>query len=140
MHVFAEGNQDMIILALRTDNLIAELRLYDNETLIAEIAWEAHRQLTDTIHTKLDELLRSQSFSFHDIKGILVFKGPGSFTGLRIGISVANALAYGLNIPIVAQEGEDWLEEGNKRLALGENDKIAIPNYGADAHITLPKK
>ncbi len=75
---------------------------------------------------------------------MVVFKGPGSFTGLRIGISVANALAYGLQIPIASAKGDDWLEKGIKKLG-AENPptsgvKMVVPEYGRPPHTTTPKK
>jgi len=70
----------------------------------------------------------------------VVYKGPGSFTGLRIGISVANALAYGLNVPIVSTTGKDWQLQGIDRLKKGKNETSAVPDYGSEPHITLPTK
>jgi tRNA threonylcarbamoyladenosine biosynthesis protein TsaB len=130
----------MIILTIRTDKPLAEVALYDDTKPLAEINWEAHRQLSDTIHTKILELLQTQNMDWVDIRAIIAYKGPGSFTGLRIGMSVANALSYGLAVPIVSQNGEDWVTSGANRLMFGEDEKVAIPNYGADAHITAPKK
>jgi tRNA threonylcarbamoyladenosine biosynthesis protein TsaB len=82
----------------------------------------------------------SQSLTVQQIQGIVIFEGPGSFTGLRIGLSVANALAYGLNAPIVATQGDEWIEVGIKQLLNGANDGVALPEYGAPVHITNPKK
>ena len=68
-----------------------------------------------------------------------MYEGPGSFTGLRIGMSVANALAYSFTIPIVAQSGA-WIEDGIRRLLAGENDNTALPEYGTPAFTTQSKK
>jgi len=130
----------VIILSLRTDKPEAELYLYSNIQRLASIKWEAHRQLADTIHKKLQEILDKSSISLNDIQAIVCFKGPGSFTGLRIGLSVANTLAYSQNIPIVARGGEDWLEQGINDLQTGQNDQIALPKYGSPAKTTKPKK
>ena len=46
------------------------------------------------------KLLQTSNYGLKDLQGIEVEKGPGSFTGLRVGVSVANALAYSLNIPV----------------------------------------
>lgn len=119
----------MIILALRTDNPIAELYLYKDQQKLAGIKWQAHKELSKTIHTRIKKLLDSSSINLQQLEGIVCFKGPGSFTGLRIGMSVANALAYANQIPIVAQMGDDWLASGIKDLLAGKNDKIAIPFY-----------
>lgn len=114
--------------------------LYDDGKQLAHIAWEAHRQLAETIHLRIKKILDESSISLNDVEGIVIYKGPGSFTGLRIGFSVANALAYAQNIPIVAAGNEDWIEKGINRLKAGENEKIALPEYGAPPHITKQKK
>jgi tRNA threonylcarbamoyladenosine biosynthesis protein TsaB len=69
-----------------------------------------------------------------------MYKGPGSFTGLRIGLSIGNALANSFDIPIVGETGDDWIQHGLKRLEDQENDKIVMPEYGAPVHITKQKK
>ena len=130
----------MIILTIRTDKPEAEVGLYDGQNQLAYEVWQAHRELSVTIHKKIDNILASQGKTLKDLQGIVCFAGPGSFTGLRIGITVADALAYGLNIPIVAAENPGWIENGIDRLQNNENDKIALPKYGAPVHITEPKK
>lgn len=129
-----------MILTLRTDKPEAELGLYEDDKQLAYIVWPAHRELAETIHRRIDTLLKEHTKQLHDITGIVCFQGPGSFTGLRIGLSVANALAVALDVPIVASQGDDWLKVGVARLVSGENDIQALPFYGADAHITPQKK
>jgi tRNA threonylcarbamoyladenosine biosynthesis protein TsaB len=130
----------MIILTIRTDKPKAELGLYENDKQLAYKKWQAHRKLAETIHLAIKELLQSQSKEWHDLEGIACFKGPGSFTGLRIGLTVANASAANLNIPIVSGEGEHWQERAIEKLLKNQNEKIALPNYGHEAHITKPRK
>jgi tRNA threonylcarbamoyladenosine biosynthesis protein TsaB len=130
----------MIILTIRTDKPEAELGLYENNKQLGYEIWQAHRELAETIHIKIDDILESTSKDLGDIEGIVCFKGPGSFTGLRIGLSVGNALAYALEAPIIARQDPDWLEQGIKDLIDGQSDKIAIPEYGAEPHITKQRK
>lgn len=130
----------MLILTLRTDKPQAEIGLFDSKTKLAYETWQAHRQLADTLHRKIEELLQSQAKSWQDIQGIVVFKGPGSFTGLRIGLTVAITLAYALDVPAVGQMGETWIAEGVKRLMQGEKDTLISPEYGAPVHITPQKR
>lgn len=129
----------MLILTIRTDNPEAELGLFDDDKKLGYEIWQAHRQLAETIHQKIDELLQGQTKTWQDIQGIVCFQGPGSFTGLRIGLTVGNALAYGLNIPIVAMQGDEWIKSGITRLQAGKNDTLAQPHYGAPVHITPPR-
>lgn len=130
----------MNILTIRTDKTISEITLYDNQKKVDDIKWEAYRTLADTIHLRIKNLLKANKMDWQNIDGLVCFKGPGSFTGLRIGISVANALSYSLDCPIVSQAGNKWQISGIKRLLDGENEIVALPEYGAEAKITKPKK
>lgn len=130
----------MLILSIRTDNPIAEIALHEDTTEVASIHWEAHRQLAETLHGKIKRILEGQEVLLSDIQGIVVYQGPGSFTGLRIGISVANALAASLPAAIVAASGEDWLADGIDELMNEEDRKVVLPEYGAPVHITQQKK
>lgn len=130
----------MLILTIRTDKPEAEIGLYEGEAKLAYETWQAHRELAGTLHQKITNLLSVKGTTLLDLRGVVCFTGPGSFTGLRIGLTVADTLAYGLNIPIVGSQGEDWLNAGIKRLLAGEDDHIALPNYGAPVHITQQKK
>jgi tRNA threonylcarbamoyladenosine biosynthesis protein TsaB len=130
----------MIILTIRTDKPESEIGLYDDETQLTYETWQAHRQLAETVHQRIEALLRTQQMDWSDLQGIACFQGPGSFTGLRIGLTVANTLSYSYHLPIVAAQDPAWLETGLHRLLAGENDTQALPFYGADAHITPQKK
>lgn len=130
----------MINLTLRTDQPTAELALYKDDQKLADLKWEAHRQLAETLHLKIKELLDGQDKQLRDIGGLVCYQGPGSFTGLRIGLSVANALAASLPAAIVATNGDDWIEVGLQALVAGEDQKVVVPDYGRLPHITEQKK
>lgn len=130
----------MIILTIRTDKEVAEIGLYNDQTQKVYESWQAHRELAETIHQKIVDVLMRDDTRLHQLQGIVAFKGPGSFTGLRIGLTVANALAYSLGIPVVSCEGDDWLMEGISQLLEGQNEKVALPEYGALPNISQQKK
>ncbi|HRZ32371.1 MAG TPA: tRNA (adenosine(37)-N6)-threonylcarbamoyltransferase complex dimerization subunit type 1 TsaB [Flavobacterium sp.] len=65
---------------------------------IAEIGFSHAEKL----HVFLEELLKETELSFKDINAIAVSQGPGSYTGLRIGVSAAKGLCYALDIPLIA--------------------------------------
>lgn len=129
-----------MILTIRTDNPQAEIGLYDAGQQVAYKKWQAHRELSATIHKVIYELLQSMDKSWDDITGIIYFKGPGSFTGLRIGASVANALAESNNSTITNQNGENWIELGLEALSKNEGSRVALPEYGSDPRVTVQKK
>lgn len=130
----------MLVLTLRTDKPESEIGLYQDGTELAYETWQAHRQLAETIHHKLQELLQSHGRKWNDIEALVVYRGPGSFTGLRIGLSVANALANSYGVPIVGESGDQWQSHGISQLAAGKNEGFVVPEYGAEVHITQPKK
>lgn len=126
--------------ALRTDSPRAELYLYDGEQQVAHELWQADRRLALELLGRIETFLGAAGKNFADLEGLLVFRGPGSFTGLRIGITVMNTIAYGQNIPIVGTNGDDWLDDGVSYLQNEENHQVVLPEYGAEARITKPKK
>lgn len=130
----------MIVLTIRTDKPEAELGLYEDETQLAYETWQAHRQLAETIHRKIETLLSENGKKPADIQGIVCFQGPGSFTGLRIGLAVGNAYAMSLAAPIVGSQGDNWAAQGIRRLYNSETDYPVVPEYGAPVHITQQKK
>ncbi len=129
-----------IILTIRTDSPDAEVGLFSNLRQLDYEVWHADRNLSLTILGKIEELLKRNKKSFDELDGVVVFKGPGSFTGLRIGLTVGNTLAYGLRIPIVSSDAEAWIQDGIKCLQKGKNEKITTPEYGREARITKPRK
>lgn len=130
-----------MILTLNTSTPQAEIGLYKpTGAQISYFTWEANRDLARDLLTKIKDQLDKNNADFTTLSGVVVFAGPGSFTGLRIGLTVANTIAYGQGVPIISALGEDWKNQGIGRLKNNENDKIVLPHYGAEANITLPKK
>lgn len=125
-----------MILALRTDRPEAELQLWDGDTQVSVVSWHAHRELAETLTSRILELLRKQNLKLSNLSGVAVFEGPGSFTGLRIGISVANALASSLDVPIYAIDEGSW----GKPLTGTKPAGLVMPQYGSEPHITPPRK
>ncbi|MNQ88834.1 tRNA threonylcarbamoyladenosine biosynthesis protein TsaB [compost metagenome] len=105
-----------------------------------ETEWQADRTLATGLLGYIQEQLTVQGKSWHDVSGIGAFKGPGSFTGLRIGLTVLNTAADALEVPIIGSVGDGWKKDVLMRLEAGENDRIILPEYGSEAHITKPRK
>lgn len=129
-----------MILAINTSTPTAEIVVMKDGDVIVHEQWLAERRLAKEILSKIEEVLHQAQCSWGQLSGLVAFQGPGSFTGLRIGITTMNAIAYSQQIPIVGQMGDDWLADGIGRIKAGENDRIVLPEYGAPARITQPKK
>lgn len=132
-----------MIVYLRTDKPDAEIWLsehIDSNEASVLYTWSAHRELSDTIHRKLISLLHEKGKKIPDIGGIVFYTGPGSFTGLRIGASVAQSLAWSLGVPLVGVNGNDWLALGRQALQGGERTISLRLEYGGKIHITEQKK
>lgn len=130
----------MIIVAIRTDNPTAEVYVYDGSQQVAAKQWQGHRQLSETLHAAIRDVLADAGLDIHQVQGLVAFKGPGSFTGLRIGLSVVNALGYSNACPVVATQGDSWQADGIARLLAGENDGAALPHYDVPVFTTKPRK
>jgi tRNA threonylcarbamoyladenosine biosynthesis protein TsaB len=128
-----------MILLLDTSTPLCKLSLIDGETRHTT-EWQADRQLAKELLRYLQQQLQKNNKNFADITGIGAFTGPGSFTGLRIGLTVLNTIASSEGIPIVGSNGDNWQAEAEAKLRAGNNERIVLPFYGGDAHITKPRK
>lgn len=128
-----------MILTLNTSTAVCKLSFIDGDWRF-DNEWQADRTLARDLLSYLQKNLKDNNKIWSDITGIGVFEGPGSFTGLRIGITVMNTIADANHIPIVGGRGENWQNEILDKLNTGKNEKIVLPFYGSEAHITSPKK
>lgn len=91
----------MNILAIDTSALTATAAVLSGETLLGEISTTTSLTHSQTIMPMIDELLKKVSLDISEIDLFACSEGPGSFTGLRIGIGTVKGLAYGLEKPVV---------------------------------------
>jgi len=90
-----------LFLAIDAATRMPSLALYDGECVVAEETWRSADGHTVELVPGLMRMLERQRVSPSELKGIAVALGPGSFTGLRIGLSVAKGLALTLAIPLM---------------------------------------
>lgn len=92
-----------MLLAIDTATRMASLALFDQTTdlTLGEEAWHSVNNHTVELMPRLVRILDQQDISSQELDGLVVSLGPGSFTGLRIGLGVAKGLALARKLPLV---------------------------------------
>jgi len=99
------------ILAIDTSTSIAGVCLFSEDGIIGEFLMNNLKSHSKNLVPMVDELLKYVNVEMEDIDVIAVSLGPGSFTGLRIGLSVAKGFSYSLGKPIVGISSLDGLAQ-----------------------------
>lgn len=99
----------MIVLSIDSASKVATTALLDENNLIAEYTINNKMEHSTLIMDMVDKLLMDSNLSIDDIDGFIVSKGPGSFTGLRIGMATVKGLSFGANKPYVSVSSLDAL-------------------------------
>ncbi|WP_010293754.1 tRNA (adenosine(37)-N6)-threonylcarbamoyltransferase complex dimerization subunit type 1 TsaB [Clostridium senegalense] len=99
----------MIILSLDCATECATAALLKNDAIIGEININNKKQHSSILMPMIDQLFKNTNLTLNDVDGFVVSKGPGSFTGLRVGMSTIKGLAQALNKPFVSVSTLDGL-------------------------------
>ena len=91
----------MMLLAIDTSTDSAGLALVQDGKVLAEATWRCGQNHSVELLPRLAEILEQTGTELKAIGCILVARGPGSFNGLRVGLSTAKGLAFSLDIPII---------------------------------------
>lgn len=90
----------MPILAIDTATMVSSVAVADEKKLLAELTVQTRLTHSETLLPHVEQVLQLADTAKADLTGVAVNLGPGSFTGLRIGLAAAKAIAYGLSVPI----------------------------------------
>jgi len=137
-------NKKIYILAIDTTQPETGIGLsIDNKSTIK--TWVSQRNQSDELLPNIDKLLTKQGIKPAQLNWVAVHLGPGSFTGLRVGISIANAFGYGLNIPVIGKakligDAKTRIEQLLKLTARTKKFRQVLPEYGRPPRITKSKK
>lgn len=99
----------MKVLALETSTKMASIALTNDDSLIAEYQILLGRSYSEMLLPAIEYLLQNSDTSVHDIDAFALAQGPGSFTSLRIGMSVVKGLSMGVKVPVVPIPSLDGL-------------------------------
>ncbi len=111
----------MLILAMETSTNTASIALWQTakeeesppaqRNLIGELTLNLSGNHSATLMPAVDHLLKEANLHIHQVEGIALALGPGSFTGLRIGVATVKGLAYALQVPVVGVSTLDALAQ-----------------------------
>src|SRR5659263_56680 len=90
-----------MILCIETATGVCSVALCDENSVISMIEAPSVMSHSASLTVIIQELLRSAPVEVRQLDAVSVSKGPGSYTGLRIGVSVAKGIAYGAEIPLI---------------------------------------
>ena len=112
----------MISLFIDTHDKDINIVLYKDGEILDKNIKESERHHSDFIMPMLKEVLDRNSLTVHDINEIYVVNGPGSFTGVRLGVTIAKTLAYTLNVPVKTLTSLEMFAVSNE----SSQDKIVV--------------
>ena len=95
----------MNILSVDTSSNNCSIALISDKAMLGEISINYNLQHSVLLMPLIEELLAKLDMKAVDLDGLCISKGPGSFTGLRIGLSAIKGIALGLNLPVYATDG-----------------------------------
>ena len=116
-------------LAIDTSTAYASIALVQGYQIIAELTWRCGSNHSVELSPRLTHLMDQNKVDVASIDNIIVAKGPGSFNGLRVGVSEAKGLAYSLGIPII---GISTLEATAYQFASTGWQLCAVQNAGRE--------
>ncbi|KKT74672.1 MAG: M22 family peptidase [Candidatus Peregrinibacteria bacterium GW2011_GWA2_44_7] len=89
-----------LILALNTASRESAIALLNEHGVLEEVTWESQSRGSEQVLPRLEEMLALYGKNWKDLSSLVVVKGPGPYTSLRVGISIINSMAWVLKIPI----------------------------------------
>ncbi len=101
-----------LILQIETATTVCSVALSENGAVLALKELEQRNVHAEVITVFIDEVLKAAGRSYPDLKAVAVSCGPGSYTGLRIGVSIAKGLCYALDIPLISVETLEAMTSG----------------------------
>ncbi len=118
-----------MLLAIDTATRVMSLALHDGQGLLSEQSWHTGNRHTEELAPAIHNMLKACNIPMQDLTALAVSIGPGSYTGLRIGVSLAKGIAAAHNLPIVGLTTLDTLAAGQPYYQNGTG-LIAIVHAG----------
>ncbi len=100
----------MYQLLLDSSNILLSVGLAKDGKVVDKISYEAWQRQSEMMVTEVDNILKRNNLTNKDLDGVVVGVGPGSYTGVRIGVTIAKTIAYALKIKLYAKSSLSLLK------------------------------
>lgn len=121
-----------LILHIETSTKACSVALAEGGHLLAnDFRLFEHYAHAETLNPMIQTVMKSGGRNFKDLDAIAVSSGPGSYTGLRIGISSAKGFCYGLDIPLIAISSLEIMMEAARNYEKSDSAGILVPMMDA---------
>jgi tRNA threonylcarbamoyladenosine biosynthesis protein TsaB len=116
----------MKILAIETSGATFSIALSENGSLVSELFWHAGLSHSERLIPAIKWLVGQAAWKQEELEKIAVSTGPGSFTGIRVGLTCARTMAQGLRVPLVGMDSLALL-----KAAVPAGDRLIYPAIDA---------
>ncbi len=120
----------MLTLAIESSTKIASVTIASGDQILGTIVSDNPKTHSEFLNSAIDRLLALNSLKIDSLSRVCVSIGPGSFTGIRVGIAIAKTISYFLRIPIYAVDTLSCLAEGEF-----STDAIIVPVLNAQKNL-----
>ncbi len=135
-----------MIFFINLNKKFVEFSLVSDRKIINQLKWKSDFSLSEKLLIKIDQFLTKNNLKIESLKAIVVYKGPESYTGLRIIIATLNALSFAIKIPLIGISQEEIEKSQKSFIVLGiekfkkkKFSQFLIPIYWHLPKITKPK-
>ena len=104
----------MINLLLDSSNIYLSVGIMKDDSLLDFTSYESWQTQSENMIPEIDKLLKKHNITRNDLTGVVVAIGPGSYTGVRIALTIAKVMALALNIPIYTVSSLHILKDDDK--------------------------
>jgi tRNA threonylcarbamoyladenosine biosynthesis protein TsaB len=115
-----------LILSIETATPVCSICLSDGDKILGIKETSDHNSHSRVVAVFIEELLRETGISKHNLDAVAVSKGPGSYTGLRIGVSTAKGLCYALDKPLISIGTLEAMAHGMKMYPWVEKSGLPV--------------
>lgn len=139
----------MLILSIETSTKNASIALHQAGSLLALSEFSAEKVASHALTAAIEQMVGNCGFSLSQVQAVAVAKGPGSYTGLRVGVATAKGLCCALRKPLIAIGTLEALAFGAKDFCAGTNHylcpmidarrmEVFCAVYDQDLNVVLP--